>query len=145
MALVFFGDTSSSEYKNVFLKAAIDPKVSEKFNFYHSSDKECATSFGAKDLPAFVLFRKFDESPLVFNDNVEVASLTGWMSKSGVPTVIEFSEDFIEPIFGERKDAIILFRDNEDADSDFSKEFGKSAGDFKGEVLFVVSGIKDGI
>jgi hypothetical protein len=67
------------------------------------------------------------------------------MQDASVPTLIEFSEDFIEPIFGQRKAAIILFRNKEDASEDFSKVFTEAAEKLKGKILFVVSGIKDGI
>jgi hypothetical protein len=67
------------------------------------------------------------------------------MTDSSVPTLIEFSEDFIEPIFGQRKAAIILFRNKEDEAEDFSKVFADAAEKLKGKILFVVSGIKDGI
>jgi protein disulfide-isomerase A1 len=145
LALVYFGDKTSDDFTNNFLKVANDAKINEKFNFYHINDKECAASHGVKDTPAYVLFRKFDESPLTYNGDVEVSEIVNWATKSSVPTVIEFSEDYIEPIFGEKKDTIILFRNAEDATSDFSKAFEKAAAEFKGQLLFVNSGIKDGI
>lgn len=67
------------------------------------------------------------------------------MSGSSVPTLIDFSEDYIEPIFGQRKPAIFLFRSSSDADKDFSKIFAEAASSLKGEILFVVSGVTDGI
>lgn len=62
-----------------------------------------------------------------------------------MPTLIEFSEDYIEPIFGQKSNAIFLFRKAEDATSDFSKVFEKAANELKGQVLFIVSGISEGI
>lgn len=109
------------------------------------NDKECAASFGATNLPALVLFRKFDQSPLVFSGNWDVTPVVDWLVGSSVPTLIEFSEDYIEPIFGQRKSAVVLFRNQEDADSDYSKVFQKAAQELKGEILFVVSGVKEGI
>jgi len=47
-----------------------------------------------------VLFRQFDSSPLTYTGNWEVTPLVDWMVASSIPTLIEFSEDFIEPIFG---------------------------------------------
>jgi len=67
------------------------------------------------------------------------------MQDSSVPTLIEFSEDYIEPIFGQRKPAIILFRNKEDSESDFANTFKDAAIKLKGKIIFVVSGIKDGI
>jgi protein disulfide-isomerase A1 len=109
------------------------------------NDKECAASYGANTLPAIVLFRKFDESPLVFSGNFDTTPIVDWLVGSSVPTLIEFSEDYIEPIFGQRKSALFLFRNEEDASSDYSKLFEQAAKELKGDVLFVVSGVKEGI
>ena len=62
-----------------------------------------------------------------------------------VPTLIDFSDDYIEPIFGQRKPALFLFRSTEDDESDFSKVFADAAQKLKGDILFVKSGVKDGI
>lgn len=145
LAVVFFGDLNSAEYTQTFLEAANNAAVSEKFSFFHTSETSCAEKFGAKSTPAVVLFRKFDESPLAFSGTLSSGAVVSWMQDSSVPTLIDFSEDYIEPIFGQRKPAIILFRNQEDANSDFSKVFAEAANKLKGKIIFVVSGIKDGI
>jgi len=109
------------------------------------NDKECAASFGAAGAGSLVLFRQFDTSPLVFEGNMEVTPIVDWMLASSVPTVIEFSEDYIEPIFGQKNNAIFLFRSEEDKDSAFAKTFEEAAKQLKGSILFVVSGIHEGI
>jgi hypothetical protein len=109
------------------------------------NDKECAASFGVNTLPGLVLFRKFDDSPLVFSGNWESTPIVDWMTSSSVPTLIDFSEDYIEPIFGQRKPAIFLFRGASDANSAFAQTFSDAAKKLKGEILFVVSGVTDGI
>lgn len=67
------------------------------------------------------------------------------MVGSSVPTLIDFSEDYIEPIFGQRKSAIFLFRGPADTEASFTKVFSDAATQLKGEILFVVSGVTDGI
>jgi thiol-disulfide isomerase/thioredoxin len=67
------------------------------------------------------------------------------MKISMVPTLIEFSEEYIEPIFGQKKPALFLFRAPGDATSDFSQAFEKASQSLKGEILFVVSGVTEGI
>lgn len=124
---------------------ASEASVSDKFAFVHLSDKECATSYGAQSTPAVLVFRKFDNSPLVFDGEWETEKIVNWLTTSSVPTLIEFSEDYIEPIFGQKKPAIVLFRNKDDHDTDYSKVFAEAAKDLKGEVLFVVSGVKEGI
>lgn len=70
-----------------------------------------------------LLFRKFDESPLTFSGLIEKSKVIDWMVGNSVPTIFEFSEDYIEPIFGNRKQAIFLFRSTSDANSGYSKVF----------------------
>lgn len=61
-----------------------------------------------------------------------------------VPTIQEFSKDSIERIFGERKPAIILFRDQANS-GDYEKVFTEAASALKGQIIFVTSGVEDGI
>jgi hypothetical protein len=82
---------------------------------------------------------------LVHSGNWEVTPIVDWMLASSVPTLIEFSEDYIEPIFGQKQNAIFLFRSKEDSTSTFSKVFEEAAGKYKGDILFVVSGVSEGI
>ena len=146
LAVAYFGEPEAREFSEVFLDVAQNPTVSEKYQFFHINDKECAASFGASNSPALVLFRKFDDNTLVFGGaSWESSPIVDWLQASSVPTLINFSEDFIEPIFGQRKSAIFLFRSNADADSSFAKVFAEAAASLKGEILFVVSGVTDGI
>jgi len=92
-----------------------------------------------------VLFRKFDQSPLVFSGNWETTPIVDWLVGGSVPTLIDFSEDYIEPIFGQKKTALFLFRNKEDSSAAWNKVFSDAASQLKGEVLFVESGIKEGI
>jgi hypothetical protein len=64
---------------------------------------------------------------LVFSGNWEVTPIVDWMVAASVPTLIEFSEDYIEPIFGQKQSAIFLFRDKADASSDWAKVFEEAA------------------
>ena len=144
LVAAFFGDSSSSQFNDVFIGATKDSTVGDKFSFVHISDSECAASFGASS-PSVVLFRKFDNSPVVYSGAWDSSSLAQWLSTSSVPTLIEFSEEFIEPIFGHRKAAIFLFRSESDSNSAYAKVFADAAQTLKGEILFVVSGIHEGI
>lgn len=145
LVVVYFGDVEAKEYKDVFLEVATNPSVGDKYQFFHINDEATAKSYGATKLPAIVLFRKFDESPLVYSGSYETTPVVDFLVSSSVPTLIDFSEDYIEPIFGQRKAALFLFRDPEDSNADFVKTFSEAASKLKGEILFVVSGIKDGI
>lgn len=101
------------------MSVATHEKVSDKFIFMHTSDTECGKSFGVKNFPSVALFRKFEESPIFYEPTVEEgwrpALLLGWIQAASVPMIIEFGDEYIEPIFTQRRKAIFLFRDNESA------------------------------
>lgn len=146
LSVAYFGETEVREYSEVFLDVAQNPAVAEKWSFYHLNDKECASSFGANSQPALVLFRKFDENTVVYSGkSFESTPIVEWLQASSVPTLISFSEDYIEPIFGQRKSAIFLFRSNADADKPWAQAFADAAKELKGEIIFVVSGVSEGI
>jgi hypothetical protein len=120
LCLVFFGDSSTKDFIHTFLQTADNTQVSEKFQFFHINDDACAKKFGAQSTPAVALFRKFDVSPIFFEGTLVTENLVQWMKTSMVPTLIEFTEEYIEPIFGQKKAALFLFRAPGDASSDFS-------------------------
>lgn len=144
LAVAYFGETDSSEY-TAFLGAAQSGTVGEKYQFFHLGDKECAQSFGASSWPALVAFRKFDEPKVAYSGEWTSDNIIAWLSASSVPTLITFSEDYIEPIFGQRQPAIFLFRSSGDSDSAFARVFAEAAAQHKGEIIFVVSGVSEGI
>ena len=144
LAVAYFGDAASKEFTEVFVDVAQNPTVSEKFQFYNLNDKDCATRYGAP-FPGVVLFRKFDNSPLIYTGSLESTPIVDWMTASSIPTLIEFSEDYIEPIFGQRKAALFLFKEQGDNDKKFVEVFTEAANKLKGEILFVVSGVSEGI
>ncbi len=145
MAVAFFGEPSSREYTEVFLNVAQNPTVAEKFQFYLVTDKECASQNGAQATPGLVLFRKFDSPKVAFSGNFETTPVIDFLLAQSVPILIEFSEDYIEPIFGQRKAAIFLFRGAKDQDSAFVQTFSQAANQLRGQILFVVSGVTEGI
>lgn len=123
LAVAYFGETTDAkEYSEVFLDVANNPSVSEKYQFFHVvGDKDCAAQFGATNYPGLVIFRKFDDHTVVYQGaSWETTPIVDWLTASSVPILIDFSEDYIEPIFGQRKAAIFLFRSASDADKDFT-------------------------
>ena len=64
------------------------------------NDEACAGSYGAQAQGGLVLFRKFDESPVVYRGASSASAIVDWMTAQSVPTLIEFGDDYIEPIFG---------------------------------------------
>lgn len=143
LALGYIGDLGSKDF-TVFMSVAENPTIGEKYNFFHSSDFEgCGGEFGT-DSPSIVLYRKFDESPVVYKGAIQdIEALLVWLQGQSVPTLIEFSEDFIEPIFGQRKLTIFLFRSG--SDNEYSRAFEEVAQELRGQLLFVTSGVSEGI
>uniref|UniRef100_A0A7S3SXQ9 protein disulfide-isomerase n=1 Tax=Strombidinopsis acuminata TaxID=141414 RepID=A0A7S3SXQ9_9SPIT len=72
-----------------------------------------------------------------------VSDILAFATGNSVPTLITFSEDYIDPIFGKRNPALMLF--TTDLDAEYAKVFAEAAKAFKGKVLFVTSGATDGI
>ncbi len=135
--LVYFGAQEGQMFDS-FMTAA---KTDDKFIFYHAQG-DCAADWGASTNSVSVL-RTFDASPVHYAGEATHEGITAFMEKNSVPTLIEFSEDFIEPIFGKGKTAVILFTNEKD--SSYGQVWAEAASQLKGDILFVVSGTKDGI
>lgn len=140
-SISYFGATEGDSWA-AFLELAKDPAFNEKATFYHTTDKECAAHYGASE-SGVALTRTFDEPTLAYSGFVDFVGLAKWAKAASVPTLINFSEDFIEPIFAEHNPALILFTEEEG--QEWQATFAQAAADLKGEVLFVTSGVTDGI
>lgn len=135
--MVYFGDFSGDLFSN-FMTVA---KSNEQYTFFHAAGA-CAATHGAK-VNSVSIFRSFDSSPVHFSGDNSIDSLNSWMDSTSVPMVIEFSEDYIEPIFGKGKAAVILFTNDKSAA--YNKVFTDAAEQMNGQILFVVSGTENGI
>lgn len=111
MNLVYFGDAEGATY-DLFISAAKNPAV-EKFAFFNTG-AECAEKYGAT-APGIVLVRNFDEPNLPYTGAAELEPLLDFMKGNQVPTIFDFSEDYIEPIFQQNNAAIFLFTNDKSA------------------------------
>ena len=141
LAISYFGAAEGDMWE-AYMKGAKNPAISEKFQFFHTSDGDCASKFGAS-APGVALSRRFDESPLAYTGAAVEDDLVAFAKGASVPMLITFSEDYIEPIFGDRNPAVMLF--TEEADQPYQAVFAQAAKDMNGEILFVTSGITEGI
>jgi len=140
VVIAYFG-TQDDHFKAFENAASAD----DKRTFVHSSDAAVATSHGAKQ-PQITLFRKFDENKVTYAGEWNQKAIAEWIEEQSVPTVIEFSDDYIEPIFQKQRPTIFLFRDEESAESKKLDEvFTKAANANKGKILFSTSGVTKGI
>jgi hypothetical protein len=62
-------------------------------------------------MPVAVLFRKFDEPTVVFDQAFDVTTLKNFVDDNSVPTLIDFSDDYVDAIFSKQKSALFLFRE----------------------------------
>lgn len=140
LALSYFGALEGDLFDS-FMSSARDPRISEKFQFFHTSDASCAEKF-ATSANGIALSRSFDESPIKVS-GTSVDEIVDFAKASSVPTLITFSEDYIEPIFGDHNPALILF--TEESDQGYQAVFEKASKDLNGQILFVTSGVTEGI
>jgi len=139
--LSYFGDLAGDLY-DAFMGAAKNPAISENYSFFHTSDAACGEKFGLSGA-GIALSRRFDESPLPYSGATNVDDIVKFAKDASVPTLISFSEDYIEPIFGDHNPALILF--TEETGQAWQDTFAAAAKELKGEILFVTSGVTDGI
>lgn len=135
--MVYFGGFEGELFDS-FMKVA---RSSDAFSFYHAAG-ECAAAHNAQS-HGVSIFRSFDESPVHFNGEHNQAALGDWMETASIPTLIEFSEDYIEPIFGKGREALILF--SNDNSAAYNQVFAEAAKQLQGQILFVTSGTEQGI
>jgi protein disulfide-isomerase A1 len=133
LALSYYGELTGDLF-DTFMKGAKNPAISEKFSFFHTSDTSCGSGIS--------LSRNFDDSPLAVTATTE-DDLVEFAKASSVPKLITFHEDYIEPIFGDHNPAIILF--TEEQGTDYQAAYAKAAEDMQGKILFVTSGVTEGI
>lgn len=134
---VYFGDFEGTLF-NAFTDVS---KSDEQYQFFQAKG-HCAATHGAKS-HGVSIFRSFDASPVHFDGEHSFAALSAFIEVSSIPTLINFSEDYIEPIFGKGRDAIILFTNDDSAA--YNQVFAKAAEELKGQILFVQSGTENGI
>lgn len=108
-------------------------KTNYNFEYFHVSS-ECAVQNGATH-NSLAVFRTFDESPIHYTHS---GSIEEWMSVVSLPTLIFFSNDYIEPVFKKQIPSIILFTDDQQAD--YNKVFSQAAKEMFGQFVFITSG-----
>lgn len=141
LALSYFGESAGALW-DAFFGAAKDPVIGEKYSFYHTADVACGEKFGLS-ASGVALSRRFDDSPLQYSGDQTTEALVNWGTSSSVPILITFSDDYVEPIFQAGNPAIILF--TEETGQAYQETFAQAAKDLNGEILFVTSGVTEGI
>jgi len=131
---VYFGASEGDNWAK-FSSAA---RAMDSYAFFNTA-AECAEAAGVGSA-AIAIFRNFDDSPVAWDGSGDV---TDWLKANSVPSLFEFEEEYIEAIFGNRQNAMILFDTaREGAHHD---AFAQASKDAKGSILFSRSSVKGGI
>ena len=141
LVIVFYGDEDSDEFKAFQGAASAD----DKHSFYHNHNSDASLPEGLSR-PGVAIYRKFDEPVVVHTGDLTREAISNFVSSSSVPTLIEFGEEYIEPIFQNQKPAVFLFIDKtNDEHQKLVDTLGSAAQNNKGRIFFAHSGVKDGI
>lgn len=141
LVVVFYGDADSTEFSEYEKVAASD----DKHTYVHNTDSNANLPEGLTR-PGVAVFRNFDEPIVVHNEKLDKTSIEQFIQSSSVPTLIEFSEEYIEPIFQNQKPAVFLFIDNNNEEhKKLLDAYQKAAQSGKGRIFFSYSGISEGI
>lgn len=97
---VFFGNSEGDDWAK-FVAAA---RSLDNYAFFNTSG-DCGEGAGVGSAKVGI-FRTFDDSPVAWDGSTD---LTTFLGANSVPSLFEFAEDYIEPIFGNKQDALILF------------------------------------
>ncbi len=142
LTVLFLGEESSDEFKTYEEVA----RSLDKQTFFHlACDAKCAEELkteGAK----VVLFKTFDELQNNFSGEFSSGAIKQFLQDNSVPTLIEFSEEYVEDIFGKSQNTLFLFADvNSEAYPTQKDTMAALAKELKGKLLFSISDVKDGM
>jgi protein disulfide-isomerase A1 len=137
ISVVFYGD-AGSEFDAY--SAAADKDDGHAFYHNHASDASLPEGLTR---PGVMIKRRFDEETVVHTGKLTDADITAFVSQSSIPTLIEFSESFIEPIFQQQRPAVFLFVEEKNEEhAKIIATMGEAAKANKQRILYVHSGIK---
>ncbi|XP_051829776.1 protein disulfide-isomerase-like, partial [Antechinus flavipes] len=133
--LGIFKDAQSSNAKN-FSDAA---EYFDNIPFGMTFNEDFFTQYQL-DKDAIILFKKFDEGRIDFDEEITKMSIVHFVNNHQLPLVIEFSEETAPKIFaGEVKTHLLLFLPKNTLDFENKMDqFKKAAESFKEKILFIV-------
>jgi protein disulfide-isomerase A1 len=138
ISVVFYGDAGSSEFEAFQVSAEAD----EGHTFYHTHASDASLPEGLSR-PGVIVKRSFDTETVVHTGELTAEAIAAFVAQSSIPTLIEFSEEFIEPIFQKQQPAVFLFVEEKNEEhAKLVATLGEAAGANKQRILYVHSGIK---
>jgi len=136
--LIFYGESHEGDLFDAFKSVVQHPELS-KYNFF-ATTAECAIS----ETPSLTIYRSFDKSPITYSGAATQDELLTFLKSESIPTIFEFNDDAIEPIFHQQQPTIFLLIDPTD-DKEYRATFSKAAEELKSQILFCYSGVTEGI
>jgi len=139
--VVFFGAEDSAEFK-AFTKTALGD---DKNSFRHVFDESTNAPEGLTR-PGVAVYRDFDEPIVVHEGDFTDEALADFVVTASIPTLVEFSDEFIEPIFQSQNPAVFLFVDSSNEEhTKYIDTLRTAAVANKGRIIFAHSGVTGGI
>lgn len=112
------------------------------WEFVNTTDETVAASFGMT-AGGIVVVRNFDTQFSPYTGGATAAEITAFAATLQTPVLINFDDNAIEPIFGKKNAALILF--SNEKDQAYQTVFADAASSLKGKILFVKSTTNEGI
>ena len=136
LALSYFGAAEGDLWDN-YMKSARNPMISEKYQFYHTSDADCASKFGAT-APGVAISRRFDESPLAYSGAAaNDREMSKWLRDAAIPSQNLVNGYWGNKVFEEKNPAIILFHGNRR--SSIAYNFNKAREEVGDDIIFLMN------
>jgi len=88
------------------------------------------------------LFRDFEESPISYQGEINAKKIYSWIDRASIPTMIEFSEKYMDVLFSGRS-IMVLF--SNDRSQGFHQIYSEASKKLYGDTLFVECGSVNGI
>lgn len=127
---------------DLHMEAAKSPALADTYEFYHTSETSAFDEFDMSGA-GIVVLRNFDEPIVHYTGAHTFDALKEFALAHVTARLINFDEDSIEPIFGKKNSAIMLFSNQKD--QDYQRVFAEAANKLQGKILFVKSTTTDGI
>jgi protein disulfide-isomerase A1 len=138
VSCIFFGNAISEQFTTYM-------KVANKFDdviFGHVTNPEFFEKYGIEAKGGILLFKKFDEGKNIFDEIFNEEAVESFINTYSVPLVSKFDDRAADAIFGREKAGIFYIRSEaKDEQTKYDTIFSKLAGEYRGNLIFIVSDI----
>lgn len=114
-SLIYFGETYENMYKNIHMQM---PDHAGQMNLWHITDEDCAKKYKSK-YPGFLVYRNFETPWNPYKGLTSLDDYNKFIRYLMMPNMFEFTEDMVEDIFEQDRNAFVLFHDSEKGKPDY--------------------------